>query len=165
MSEKRKTSILMLLMSGHHWWNPALLLWEVWSNILWSLYICSFFKSNAAKIQSTYHESIWINILHSQPISHYQRVLGGIKVCGELWGLGREPDPVPSGYRVSSLCPCTGVALQLPEAEQAAQSSAGVHGVPRNWEQQWLCLTIIPLELRQMLFSHFIAIDQKFGII
>lgn len=39
-------------------------------------------------------------ILHSQLISHCLRVLAGIRVHGELWGLGREPDPVPTGYAV-----------------------------------------------------------------
>lgn len=41
MSEKRKASVLVLLMSVHRWWNPALLLhvkFEV--TLLWSFYIC-----------------------------------------------------------------------------------------------------------------------------
>lgn len=108
-------------------------------------------------------------ILHSQLISHCLRVLAGIRVHGELWGLGREPDPVPTGYRVCPLCPCAAVALQLPEAvqpgEQAAQSSGGDHGVPGNREKLCMCLTIAPLELRPVLFSHFIVVEQESGII
>lgn len=65
--------------------------------------------------------------------------------------------------------PIAGVALQLPGAgqpgEQAAQSNAGVHGVPRNREQLWICLTIAPLEPMPMLFSHCIGIEQESGII
>lgn len=108
-------------------------------------------------------------ILHSQLISHCLRVLVGIRVHGELWGLRREPDPVPTGYRVCPLCPCAVVALQLPEAvqagEQAAQRSGGEHGVPRNREKLCMCLTIAPLELRPVLFSHFVVVEQESGII
>ena len=65
---------------------------------------------------------------------------------GELWGLGREPDPAPAGCGVPPFCPCAVVALQLPEAvqpgEQAAQNSNGVHGVPRKKEPLRMCLTM-----------------------
>lgn len=50
VSEKRKTSILMLLMSGHHWWNPAVLLCEIWSyTFMIPLYLFIFFKAMQLK--------------------------------------------------------------------------------------------------------------------
>lgn len=50
MSEKRKTSILMLLMSGHHRWNLALLLCEIWSyTFMIPLYLLIFFKAMQLK--------------------------------------------------------------------------------------------------------------------
>lgn len=85
------------------------LLWEIWSDTLMILlYLLIFFK--AVQLKSNLLTIKILNILYSQPICHCLRVLGGVKVCGEVWGLGRVPDPIPTGYRVSPLCPCAGAA-------------------------------------------------------
>lgn len=144
MSEKRKASILVLLMPTRCWWIPALLLrdhfYDPFISVIFFLKPCSCLQSSLLTIkvfELTFYILGWHSFLI---VSGFLLQLGSVR---DLWVWGREPDPSPSGCGVPAFCPCAGVAVQLAEAaqpgERAARNSGGVRGATRNREPLCMC--------------------------